>query len=306
MTPSRPEPVVWRSLVVLGVVFVGTWSLGLSTGLAGPGPLVALQTAALLVLVAALGWWWVAPLVRDLQRLVDDLRTLGRENPRLRAREPSGALRPFAVEVNRLAARVEHVLDAQEQMLEAVSHELRTPVARLQFRVEALRDGERVEQQLDAMEDDLSELDALLSELVTYLRVDVMDATCSDVEVGILVERLLARQRPLHPHVDGQVVGDVTWSVPRKGDGRGGRGDGRRRRAWCGARGPGADLRAVRDRQPVAGGGLRDRPRAADRASDRPEAGGVGARRRQPSGGCALRVRATLALGTPEGELKPG
>ncbi|MCA9573366.1 MAG: hypothetical protein KC656_36270, partial [Myxococcales bacterium] len=159
---------------------------------------------------------WATPVVRDVGFLRDDLRKLGRENLTLRAREQRGPMEPIAIEVNRLAARVEQVFTAQKQMLEAVSHELRTPVARLQFRVEELRDLEGADGVLDRMEDDLSELNALLSELVTYLRVDVMDATCSDVEVHRMAARILERQAPLFPDVAGAVDGSVTWSVPRK------------------------------------------------------------------------------------------
>jgi signal transduction histidine kinase len=154
--------------------------------------------------------------VRDLDHLSGDLQQLGRENLTKRARVQEGPLQPLVGEVNRLAGRVEHVLRQQKQMLEAVSHELRTPVARLQFRVEELRDLPGTDKNLDAMEDDLSELNALLSELMTYLRVDVMDATCSDVDVDVMAERLVRRQRTLFPTVKGEVVGEATWSIPRK------------------------------------------------------------------------------------------
>jgi signal transduction histidine kinase len=57
----------------------------------------------------------------------------------------------------------------------AVSHELRTPVARVRFAVELLADAEQPAdraQQAEAIQQDLQELDELISELLTYASLE--------------------------------------------------------------------------------------------------------------------------------------
>lgn len=72
---------------------------------------------------------------------------------------------------NEMAARVEGLLRAREELLLAVAHELRTQLARLRFAIELLADSDdatdREEQRVE-IEGDITEPEELVSELFTF------------------------------------------------------------------------------------------------------------------------------------------
>ncbi|MGZ8289237.1 MAG: ATP-binding protein [Telluria sp.] len=88
---------------------------------------------------------------------------------------PRASIYPLAERINHMAARIEGLLDAQRNLLHSVSHELRTPIARLEFALELLRgaaDDPALDKRIAAMEGDLSELNALVGELLSMTRLD--------------------------------------------------------------------------------------------------------------------------------------
>ncbi|MCH9683778.1 MAG: HAMP domain-containing protein [Deltaproteobacteria bacterium] len=72
-----------------------------------------------------------------------------------------------------MADAVERAMEAQRELMQAVSHEFRTPLARLRFLVDEIGteavDGGAVRQE---MERDLTELDELVDEMLTYARLE--------------------------------------------------------------------------------------------------------------------------------------
>jgi two-component system OmpR family sensor kinase len=93
--------------------------------------------------------------------------------------KPSASIYPLAERINHMAARIEGLLEAQKNLMHSVSHELRTPIARLEFALELLRGAAadpRLESRITAMEADLSELNALVSELLSMTRLDSRQA----------------------------------------------------------------------------------------------------------------------------------
>jgi two-component system, OmpR family, sensor kinase ParS len=74
-----------------------------------------------------------------------------------------------------MADRIQELLANQRQQLQAVSHEMRTPAARIGFALEMLEDArtdEERKRRIDALQDDLGDLDRRLDELLTFLRFD--------------------------------------------------------------------------------------------------------------------------------------
>ena len=121
------------------------------------------------------------PLARDLERVRTTLQRFGDEELSARV----GTLRtrdvaPVGEAIDAMAGRVEALVEGQRALLQTVSHELRTPHARLRFRLErlAVAEGEDARGTLLAsIDQDLDEVDALLSELLAYVRVDGLPAT---------------------------------------------------------------------------------------------------------------------------------
>lgn len=73
---------------------------------------------------------------------------------------------------NKMADQIISLLDSHNELLNAVAHELRTPMARLSFALELARENPRtVKEKLGLMEQDLFELDRLVSELLEFNRI---------------------------------------------------------------------------------------------------------------------------------------
>ena len=86
----------------------------------------------------------------------------------------SESIYPLAERMNLMAGRIESLLDAQRNLLHSVSHELRTPIARLGFGLELLRAraDATLEPRIAAMEGDVEELNSLVNELLSMIRLD--------------------------------------------------------------------------------------------------------------------------------------
>ncbi|MCK5786066.1 MAG: HAMP domain-containing protein [Candidatus Sabulitectum sp.] len=73
---------------------------------------------------------------------------------------------------NRMADRIISLLSSHNELLNAVAHELRTPMARLSFALELARENpQAVREKLGLMEQDLFELDRLVSELLEFNKI---------------------------------------------------------------------------------------------------------------------------------------
>lgn len=132
---------------------------------------------ALLVPIA----FWSRRHWRGLQTLSGAADGFGRGELGTRvALEPRSGLAPLALCMNRMAERIERLLEAQRSLLHSVSHELRTPIARLEFGLELLRDDAQDEEasraRIDALQADVGELNALVKELLDLSKLEQQQA----------------------------------------------------------------------------------------------------------------------------------
>ncbi len=119
---------------------------------------------------------------------------------------------PLAEAFNTMADRVENLLRSQRELLQTVSHELRTPLARIRFATELIETAENEEQRkqrLTSIETATDQLDALVGELLTYVRLDAQyaesDRGTKNIEtfdVGELVAELIELHGPLYGNVE--------------------------------------------------------------------------------------------------------
>lgn len=107
---------------------------------------------------------------------------------------------------NAMANQVQSLLRGQQEMIRAVSHELRTPVARIRFAaqmVEDMTDQPAIRRQLQGIDADISELDALVDEILTYARlggetINGAEMEMSCVDCRAMAQRVLDTLSPLH------------------------------------------------------------------------------------------------------------
>ncbi|MCG8417436.1 MAG: ATP-binding protein [Proteobacteria bacterium] len=154
---------------------------------------------AVMVAVGVLVW----PLYRRIAALRGVARRIGQGERSARADvRGRDALGELATAFNDMAARTEALISTQQELMRAVSHEFRTPIARIRFALEMLgheeNPAERSEQ-LDLVNDDLSELDDLVEEMLTYARLESDDPDLLRLERLDLGELLstLAERPPL-------------------------------------------------------------------------------------------------------------
>ncbi len=131
-------------------------------------------TLAMLLLFTALAYAWVRHMLRPLVALREGAVRYGQgdfSQPIVpRNRDELGDL---AEQVNGMAARLHHMLDAKRQLLLAISHELRSPLARARMNAELIEEsGER-----SALLRDLAEMRDLITDLLESERL-------ADVQAG--------------------------------------------------------------------------------------------------------------------------
>jgi len=103
---------------------------------------------------------------------------------------------------NDMASHLQRLMRLQREMIGAVSHELRTPVARLRFGLEmvetAATDQDR-KRYLEGMDGDLSELDMLVDEILTYARLEqgAPALTLVPTDIPSLVDQVITELAPL-------------------------------------------------------------------------------------------------------------
>jgi two-component system sensor histidine kinase RstB len=107
---------------------------------------------------------------------------------------------------NGMANQVQSLLRGQQEMIRAVSHELRTPVARIRFAVqmvEDMTDKPAIRRQLQGIDADITELDELVDEILTYARLGGESMSSVELEMVLVEGRAMAKRvidtlSPLH------------------------------------------------------------------------------------------------------------
>ncbi|OUS51541.1 two-component sensor histidine kinase [Shewanella sp. SACH] len=119
---------------------------------------------------------WVSPLIRQLVNLSKATQAfgMGELQQRIPVRKTS-YIGTIESEFNRMADRIQQLIDDNKLLSRAVSHDLKTPIARLRFGIEALEETQseqlrvkyfqRLNRDLDTMED-------LVMTLLSYARLD--------------------------------------------------------------------------------------------------------------------------------------
>ncbi len=222
---SSVEPPLTRPTEAMtGAGTLATWHqdrrLLLATLLTGGGLAVArsprwapapfyVQLGAILACLSALalGSFPLARgIVRPLERLTETARALGRGDYSVRSRLCApGEVGTLAQAFDEMAERIQRQMATEKALLANVSHELRTPLSRIRVALELAAppdsDGSGGESRyLQEIAMDLDELDRLLGDILTTVRLDAAPPLNRErVGAEVLLTRAVERFRGLFP-----------------------------------------------------------------------------------------------------------
>ncbi|QRN99029.1 HAMP domain-containing histidine kinase [Archangium violaceum] len=184
-----------------------------------PSPVVPIALALGCTAITSLVF--ARSLAVPLQRLAEVARAFGAGmldvRTGLRRRDEMGQV---AEAFDEMAERITLLLRSQKELLANVSHELRTPLARIRVALDLASEGDAAlaRESLSDIAEDLSELERLVSDILTAARLDLATGQTpgatpplrrEHVEAQTLVDKAAARFRSARPehrlevHVDG-------------------------------------------------------------------------------------------------------
>ena len=140
---------------------------------------LALQVALTTVFYAGIllcVFIWLYPLIKRLRLLRSTAKNFGEGDFSERIHIASTSyIVDIENEFNRMAEKIETLVEDNKLLSNAVSHDLRTPLARLRFGIEALSETnkpETKEKYIQHLSQDIKEMENLVSVLLDYARLD--------------------------------------------------------------------------------------------------------------------------------------
>lgn len=134
------------------------------------------------VAILLIGGLLLGRTLMPMRRLADAAERMGSD--RIVQQVPEGGpgeVRRVIAAFNRMQARIHRLIEERTQALAAVGHDLRTPLARLRLRVDAIPETDMH----DAIEADITEMQAMIDSLLAYLGGDDAEASVP-VDLAVL------------------------------------------------------------------------------------------------------------------------
>ena len=162
---------------------------------------------ALIALAVGVGAYPVVRrLTARLERLQAGVESLGAGDLAARVKvEGNDEVAQLARSFNRAAGRIEELVGAHKSLLANASHELRTPLARIRMAVELMKENADPRRKR-GLEQDITELDALIDEILIASRLDAVKGREADEEVDLLALASEECARYEETELDGQPV----------------------------------------------------------------------------------------------------
>ena len=159
-------------------------------------------------------------ITRPIERLTAAAEAFGRGELSARSGVQSDdEVGRLARSFDEMAARIQAARKAEKELLANVSHELRTPLARMRVAMELIEPREEpLRRRLDAVAEELDELERLIADVLTASRLDLADAPLrrGPVSAAELVEK--GRKRVLALEPDRPVQTEVDPGLAVDGD----------------------------------------------------------------------------------------
>lgn len=121
---------------------------------------------------------WLRPLLKDLDHMTEAAHRFAADY-----REPLATvaettrLKSLARNLDDMSTRLSGLIQGQKELIAALSHEMRTPLARIRFALAVIdsSNNESLREQLDALNNDVQEIDQLIGTMLNYARLDHPD-----------------------------------------------------------------------------------------------------------------------------------
>ena len=131
---------------------------------------------------------WLRPLLRDLSLLTTASRRFAADyREPLRTTSEVTQLKDLARNLDDMSMRLSQMIQSQKELTAALSHEMRTPLARIRFALAVLgnESRERVRDQLREINNDVTQVDTLITRLLEHAKLDHPDLRMDWQEVDL-------------------------------------------------------------------------------------------------------------------------
>jgi signal transduction histidine kinase len=137
---------------------------------------------------------WLYPLINRLSLLRQSAKKFGEGDFSKRIQIPTTSyIADIEHEFNRMAQKIETLVQDNKLLSNAVSHDLRTPLARLRFGIEALSETNKPENRdkyIQHLSQDIEEMENLVTVLLNYSRLEqkMIKVERLSVDINMLIE----------------------------------------------------------------------------------------------------------------------
>ncbi|KFX22060.1 two-component system sensor histidine kinase RstB [Pectobacterium betavasculorum] len=113
--------------------------------------------------------------------------------------DSTSSLFRLGIAFNRMADNLNQLINSKKQLIDNIAHELRTPLVRLRYRL-AMSDN-LTEDEQQALNRDIGQLEALIDELLTYARLDRPQVTLhlTNIDIPLWLQAKIDDFRLIHP-----------------------------------------------------------------------------------------------------------
>ena len=146
---------------------------------------------------------WMRPYWKDMLKLESAAQRFGKGhlNERIHFDNASSLLR-LGVAFNQMADNINTLVASKKQLIDNIAHELRTPLVRLRYRLEMSDNLSAAESA--ALKRDISQLESLIEELLTYARLDrpQVELYLQPVDLAGWLSERISDIRSVHPEFE--------------------------------------------------------------------------------------------------------
>ncbi|MBS0908682.1 two-component system sensor histidine kinase RstB [Tatumella sp. JGM118] len=143
---------------------------------------------------------WMRPHWKEMQKLERAAQRFGQGDLDSRTHfDNTSSLYRLGIAFNQMAENIKLLVASKKQLIDGIAHELRTPLVRLRYRLEM--SDNLTENEAAALNRDISQLEGLIEELLTYARLDrpKVDLKIQHIDLAHWLTGRIDDVRSLHP-----------------------------------------------------------------------------------------------------------